>query len=126
MTGHLTALQQRMLAAGEVAQDPELEVLHLEIEMPVGLDLERLYRAWNDACARREILRTEMLSGQAVRPPELVAVRDGEHATLGSLIGADRAPHRLTWSPRSDGTSVWTWTVHHAVADTRTIELGRV
>lgn len=123
MTGHLTAIQQRMLAAGEVAQDPDLEVLHLEIEMPVGLDPERLYRAWNDACARHEILRTELLSGQAVRSPELVAVRDGERGALGSLIGADRAPHRLTWSPRSDGTGVWTWTVHHAVADTRTIEL---
>ena len=123
MTGHLTALQQRMLAAGEVAQDPELEVLHLEIEMPVGLDPERLYRAWNSACARHEILRTEMLSGQAARPPELVTIRDGERATLSPLIGADRAPYRITWSPRSDGTSVWTWTVHHAVADTRTIEL---
>lgn len=130
LSDHLSAatdLQRRMLAAGDIAGDPTLEVIRVDFTVPVTIDPVRLHLAWLTASARHEVFRSGVRSRRLVQPPGLTVLAEDQPLTDVHLrIDVDVSPYRLLWRPQGDGFGLWSWILHHAVGDARTVEVVTV
>lgn len=130
-----------MLGATLLSPHVNPEVIQLALDLPAGVDPERLTEAWHAACSGEALLNATLDPIEGVRPrPGPIPMRTltvdpsfaGAPAAGGDMdrvLAADAAvpvrpeqnPHRLTWADRPDGSGIWLWTLHHSVADTHSI-----